>query len=186
VKKKTEAAEAAKAVNEWVVNFGGTTFPIKDIKFNWGTEPEPRPELEKSATTEVIVGYRTWRLGRRYPGGVRLHSANADSWWEPHRRKEATCWSNFASNFAAPHDEPTPHHTCTCGIYALADGVDVPPSDGPPLVVGEVSLWGRVIEHSKGWRGQYAYPRRLAVVGGSQSLAGDLEATYGVPCEVLS
>jgi hypothetical protein len=35
----------------------------------------------------------------------------------------------------------------------------------PPLpVVGTVSLWGRVIQHERGWRAQFAYPDRLRLV----------------------
>jgi hypothetical protein len=55
----------------------------------------------------------------------------------------------------------------------------------PPItVVGAVSLWGRVIEHTDGYRAQYAYPNRLAVVGGTKQLAVDLGLAYGVECDL--
>jgi hypothetical protein len=68
-----------------------------------------------------------------------------------------------------PHDAPA--EDCTCGVYAG----DLPTGLGAldpyarlgwhvrHRVVGEVNLWGRVVECSKGWRGQYAYPSRLIV-----------------------
>ncbi|MEP6973528.1 MAG: hypothetical protein ABI869_05215 [Actinomycetota bacterium] len=31
-------------------------------------------------------------------------------------------------------------------------------------MVGTVALWGRVVEHALGWRGEFAYPQRLALV----------------------
>ena len=30
--------------------------------------------------------------------------------------------------------------------------------------VGTVALWGRVIEHERGWRAEFAYPDRLTLV----------------------
>ena len=30
--------------------------------------------------------------------------------------------------------------------------------------MGTVALWGRVVEHALGWRGEFAYPQRLALV----------------------
>lgn len=30
-------------------------------------------------------------------------------------------------------------------------------------VIGTVSLWGRVVECTRGWRGSYAYPKRIYV-----------------------
>jgi hypothetical protein len=35
--------------------------------------------------------------------------------------------------------------------------------DGQFPVLGEVALWGDVVEAERGWRGQYAYPARLFV-----------------------
>jgi hypothetical protein len=33
-----------------------------------------------------------------------------------------------------------------------------------PAVVGMVALWGRVVEHELGYRGELAYPQRLMLV----------------------
>jgi hypothetical protein len=33
-----------------------------------------------------------------------------------------------------------------------------------PAVLGTVALWGRVVEHELGFRGEFAYPQRLGLV----------------------
>ena len=49
-------------------------------------------------------------------------------------------------------------------------------------VMGRVSLWGRVVEHSRGWRAQYAYPYSLCVF---DKVRGErLRARYAVEVEV--
>lgn len=57
-------------------------------------------------------------------------------------------------------------------------------------VYGEVALWGDVIEHERGFRAQYAYPRRLWVAHWTRalnnphdctSLSADIRRNYG--CE---
>lgn len=56
-------------------------------------------------------------------------------------------------------------------------------------VIGEVNMWGKVIVTERGFRGQYAYPRRLIVLGRDgdrvAEIAGEL-SIYGVPVEIRS
>ncbi len=58
-------------------------------------------------------------------------------------------------------------------------------------VIGEVALWGRVVECTGGWRASLAYPKRLyvAVMGDRRArsaprVAKHLER-YGVPVGVI-
>jgi hypothetical protein len=52
---------------------------------------------------------------------------------------------------------------CSCGLYAVRDpGLLRGARD--PAVLGTVSLWGRIVEHELGFRGQLAYPQRLVLV----------------------
>jgi hypothetical protein len=57
-------------------------------------------------------------------------------------------------------------------------------------VLGEVALWGNVVECTQGWRASHAYPRRLFVVAdGRRPKAARLMAgleRYGVPVDVIS
>jgi len=84
-----------------------------------------------------------------------------------------------------------PESTCTCGIYAVLPhhipkrGCSLPPGCTP--IIGQVSLWGDVIECERGWRAAFAYPARLYVPGVSvlaQEIAADL-ADYGIPVDLL-
>ncbi len=45
-------------------------------------------------------------------------------------------------------------------------------------VFGQVSLWGRIIETTKGFRAQYAYPKELWLLDNSLEELGFI---YGVP-----
>ena len=60
--------------------------------------------------------------------------------------------------------------------------------------LGEVSLWGTVVECAHGWRASYAYPARIYVLAPSYgrrsqvASAGDLAddlRNYGVPADAL-
>ncbi len=55
-------------------------------------------------------------------------------------------------------------------------------------MVGQVSLWGKVILCERGYRAQFAYPKRLIVIGSAederiQTMAGELSASYQVETE---
>ena len=78
-----------------------------------------------------------------------------------------------------------------CGIYALRDRREAEellkeieglasPVRRLPAVIGRVSLWGRVFENTGGWRGQFAYPYDLVLVGGDEQLAAELRDRYAV------
>jgi hypothetical protein len=53
-------------------------------------------------------------------------------------------------------------------------------------VLGEVSLWGRVIVHEHGYRAAFAYPKRLFVpmhYQGGRDIVNELRRSYGVEAE---
>ena len=64
----------------------------------------------------------------------------------------------------------SPGEGCTCGLYAtstpeaLARAGVFNPGTG---VVGAIAMWGRVVEHGRGARSEFAYPARLRLVCGS-------------------
>ena len=49
----------------------------------------------------------------------------------------------------------------SCGIYAMKSRDDLDPNRESDVVIGTVALWGRVIEHAKGYRAKFAYPIML-------------------------
>jgi len=114
-----------------------------------------------------IIGYRCWLWD-----GSRLLSLNGQP-WDPGCPLVAHCNAkNRLPEHLRPFKEGHPGRThqvpqihCTCGVYARK--APLPAGDsrwvggyGPS---GEVYLWGTVVEHSHGWRAQYAYPKTLVV-----------------------
>jgi len=131
-----------------------------------------------------IVGWRVWRVSRRRDE-LRLRSVLRDEVWEPRRKLVAGC----EAGHAAPDD------CCGCGIYAVRD----PASARRHLVgrnetcdvsrvLGEVALWGWVLEAAGGWRAACAYPARIVLAGAGRNAdapppdeLADALAVYGVP-----
>jgi hypothetical protein len=135
-----------------------------------GTEIRP--------AADPVTGWRYWQLR---PGTTVLRSVTHKGFaWTPGRPLRATCRGG---------GHPAPAEGCSCGIYGSADlaslrehGVCLVPG---ALVVGRVALWGKVVADEHGYRGEYAYPATLLVVGETVpagSRPGVLEglAAYGV------
>jgi hypothetical protein len=150
---------------------------------------------------EPVVGWRYWRVDKKEK---LLHSLSGAKgfMWQPNTRFEARCpvikptgidgRYRFLSGYRGEmHDSPG--EMCRCGIYAARDLTHLRRQmlTGLALnVVGEVSLWGKLIPGSKGYRAQYAYPRRLFVIQRTadwdQSEAAEALSVYGVPVETIS
>jgi hypothetical protein len=94
-----------------------------------------------------VVGFRLWRL-------------DDDGLWSPYFRERWTRGCQTAACRAAPereHAEPSPAHTCTCGIYAWyrpCPRLAYACTTG--LVGGAVVLWGLLELHGTGMRAQHA------------------------------
>ena len=121
--------------------------------------------IERSV--EPITGWRVWDLSDSSAGGPLLHPVGSGvDIWPPGQPVEARCGASPLLTWTRrPHDAPDP--TCRCGIHGARslEEIDRPrPAYPPPTVVGSVSLWGRVIEHERGWRAAFGYPSRLRLV----------------------
>lgn len=46
--------------------------------------------------------------------------------------------------------------------------------------IGEVALWGRLVEHQNGWRAQFAYPGTLSVESEDERIASALAREYAI------
>lgn len=112
------------------------------------------PRLETLLALEPIVAWRAWSLtSRREFTHLRLRPiAGRSHPWPPMREAEARC------KLARMHEAPNPD--CSCGLHGAQDP-DMLRRAKSPSVIGTVALWGRVVEHELGYRGQYAYPQRL-------------------------
>jgi hypothetical protein len=118
-------------------------------------EASARPEGQ--TLSEPIMGWRVWTLrSDRRTTSLRLHPIAGDAQpWPPLEPARAGCtrrrWHRG------------PELTCTCGLHATRDPGTLYRARNP-AVVGTVALWGRVVEHEFGYRGEWAYPQRLMLV----------------------
>ena len=140
--------------------------------------------MAESPPIETRLGYvtawRTWRVWSS-PGGLSLHSvaaAPALGEWPPGRPMEARCGYREMRPPACAC-ESCPGNDNKCGIYAYREApATVTHAMG---VVGRVALWGTVIEHAAGYRGQYAYP--IDVACGHCAWCGSPEKPVLLPFE---
>ena len=123
-----------------------------------------------------------------------LANLGNDTIYVPREKIEARC-EQYSTIGTLVHqkdhsEQPAPHLTCMCGIYAYKEKPrllhEIKNScSGLRLVYGEINLWGKVIEHEDGYRAQFGYPKRLWCTPAIEPLAGWIGYVYGVPCEVM-
>ncbi|HET9443007.1 MAG TPA: hypothetical protein VFO65_06770 [Acidimicrobiales bacterium] len=108
--------------------------------------------------TQPRRGWRYWQV--QADAGILRSVTHRRVRWRPHTPLRAVC-------LIGGHEAPAAG--CACGIHATADldrlrdeCLCLAPTD--PLVVGEVSLWGTVIDDDHGLRGEFGYPHRLRLV----------------------
>jgi hypothetical protein len=147
---------------------------------------------------EPIVGWRQWNF--MYPHF--LANLGNDTIYVPREKIEARC-EEYSTIGTLVHrkdhsEQPAPHLTCMCGIYAYKEkprllreirkiysGLRLVANNRYVPIYGEINLWGKVIEHEDGYRAQFGYPRRLWCTPAIEPLAGWIGYVYGVPCEVM-
>jgi hypothetical protein len=138
-------------------------------------------ELSEAAP---VIGWRVW-IVTATADSLRLGSVLHNEVWAPGTTALAGCrrHDDFFADPMPPH--PTPSPECGCGFHATRDPVDAVAylhgRDEPATVcrlLGEVALWGRLIETVAGWRAAAAYPVRLYVA--DETIAEALNV-YGVP-----
>jgi hypothetical protein len=157
--------------------------------------------VEAPDFAEAIEAWRVWRVvgggdGHRLGSVIKptLWPAGAPLVAECLKTSRLTEW--FQRRRGRSHDSPD--RACECGIYAAWLPEihqylnETPQQHSVARVLGEVSLWGTVIECDRGFRAAFAYPLRIYVPVDSplhpghrwEDIAAGLE-TYGVPVELL-
>jgi hypothetical protein len=121
---------------------------------------------------EPIVGWRSWLVVPEGEG-FRLRSVVYETPWLPHNELIARCLHRgFSFRWRRRCEHVPPARGCGCGIYAAREaevaasyleGGSWAEAFGVHRVIGTVSLWGRVVECRRGWRGSRAYPKRIYV-----------------------
>jgi hypothetical protein len=128
----------------------------------------------------AFVGWRAWVVHDGLLGSVTMRGASPAR--EPMR---AAC-----SKSSRPRRHEPPGEDCSCGIYAAKnrrhlESMSYPYYDSRAtqrvIAVGEVWLWGGVVEGTQGWRAQLAYPKRLVVPHEGWRHVKGLRETCGVP-----
>jgi hypothetical protein len=131
-----------------------------------------------------VIGWRVW-IVTATTDGLRLGSVLHDQVWAPGTTALASCQrqEGFFAEPLPPHQ--TPSLVCGCGFHAARDPVDalsyLQGRDETTTIcrlLGEVALWGRLVETDGGWRAAAAYPVRLYVP--DEAIAEAL-GVYGVP-----
>jgi hypothetical protein len=158
-----------------------------------GTHPSPwwvTGALDQIAWRDIVdeplVGWRAWHVVAT-PSGPQLVSWWLNTQWPPRERLEAAC--------ALHGGRPARSHDCGVHAFRTLDDVLAYIGQGPipdearfvrrvedciGLAVGQVSLWGRTIVHTRGWRAQYAYPYDIVLLEGGRELASAVTARYAV------
>jgi hypothetical protein len=117
---------------------------------------------------EPIVGWRIWRITRNR-GEARLSSYFYRSEWPVLEPLRAQCSAPrmMWTRERRCHLAPAPY--CVCGVHGAhwqLFAAEIKRSHlarKPRFALGEVALWGTVVEAERGWRAEFAYPRRLFV-----------------------
>jgi hypothetical protein len=139
---------------------------------------------------EPVVGWRCWRIlpFERLDSSSTYRLCAVGTFgipklWQPRQANVAVC-----SAFKSDHEAPWPGHEC--GIWAFDRREDAfrrmvvwMQTQGRELAgwaCGQVSLWGRVVEHEKGWRAQFAYPYTIEVEAHSASVAETIRDEYAI------
>jgi len=122
-------------------------------------------------STEPIEGWRAWRLRRNDEGAIRIAPTTPRPDWEPGVQIHATCSAAHTREYMVYNPELAEFHRspepgCTCGIHAMKEPIRLRRSRPGKTagVIGTVAMWGRVIEHTRGWRAEFAYPARLRLI----------------------
>ena len=144
-----------------------------------------------------IVGWRLWNpfavqfVGdcdpRQFAHSVsfRLFSMKDTDHWPMHEAKVAHC-------LRTDTDHCAPTEGCSCGVHAFSSLPRLLTSTygEARILIGEVDLWGKVVLTERGYRAEYAYPKRLIVppelTPKFEGMVEELEWAYGVPIERLT
>jgi hypothetical protein len=128
---------------------------------------------------EPLIGYRYWTWD---PVNQCLRSLYNGERWHPYRALQARCVDAIRNSPAAPAPD------CHCGVYAFCDereAVEQRPNSHvaspATLIFGSVWLWGTVVQHVKGWRAQFAYPRSLTSSLAASQYGVDTHHDYTLP-----
>lgn len=151
------------------------------------------PAVQVPDAVGVCYGWRSWKVMHQGLTPL-LHAVTKSAHhWTPGAPMVATCELH-----GDDPDHEVPEETCGCGLYSAKSlehlytmsyheyggGPDRPTGgarDTGFTVVGRVSLWGKVIEGTQGWRAEAGYPDTLYLPYEAWRLREPLQRFYRVP-----
>lgn len=154
-------------------------------------------ELERPFYIEPIVSWRAWKCS--FDGDtVVLRSITYQRVVWPNREElKAECQREILARLPG---HVAPNQTHGCGIYSVKTSEDallwaLANRNGPVRVIGEVKIWGRILQYERGYISEYAYPANfyvpenydhweIAPDAEPEELALALESTFKVPVGV--
>jgi len=198
------------------------TGSVAHVSGVYETKPEFFEAQAVPTSDEPVRAWRAWKvMGRRkgtHADEPILRSITYGTQWLPRVAFRASCiyaWQKTGHrhwNDKGPHTSPG--RDCTCGVYAKTTprgasgwaaqfrspmaaamyGLTANTSSVP--IVGLVSLWGRVLLYTEGYRGESAYPYHLFIPqhltahqaerwGSAEELAKQLRSSYACDVEVV-
>jgi len=111
-----------------------------------------------------VVGHRVWQWD-----DVGLKSLNGEL-WSAKQPLSAVCRAATRNSISdlprTAHDAAElPGLKCTCGVYAAKNIEHLNRCGYSKFAVrGEVFMWGRMVEHERGWRAEFAYPKSMVLL----------------------
>lgn len=137
---------------------------------------------------EPVVGWRVWKVWTPLPGSdacPTLGSVILDMPWVPRRKIAAEHSFDLGEKCRGILESD-----CSCGIYAFKHPADAftylmkvrdrQLGMSVEVALGTVSLWGKVIECERGFKGQFAYPRHIYLPVTISRFVAKVSSAFGV------
>lgn len=156
----------------------------------------PMTHLGVPDAAQALTGWRLWyavEVPLLLPAEV-FTVGHAGVYRLAGMRGTAEDWPPLEAAFArcvkhkSPHRD-SPGEGCRCGFHAIRSLPQFVASfsPAPGVLMGEVWLWGKIIVCERGYKAQFAYPKRLIIPTGwkeAEMVAGELSASYRVATEM--
>ncbi len=153
------------------------------------------PDLDEAPDlVEPVVGWRAWKVWTPLPGSdacPTLGSVILDMPWVPRRKITAEHSFDLGERCRGILESD-----CSCGIYAFKDLADAftylmrvrdrQLGMSVEVALGTVSLWGKVIECERGFKGQFAYPRHIYLPVTISRFVARVSSAFGVAVGVYA
>lgn len=149
-------ADSAKTALQGAIDYTRTS---KDAEYHSGAREGS--SLVVPDLLEPIIGYRAWRVdsgGNLMSTGLFYYGHGGG--WYPREPQASQCYYDKLLHYG----HKTPQEHCNCGYYAASDFRNIMKGSGKYAAVGRVAMWGKIIQYTKGWRAEYAYPIEFKMI----------------------